>query len=365
VPNTTPYLVFSQGWGQPTYWIQPTSNSPTAITDSNFPATTVPGIVYLDGTTYVMDNKSNIWGSANLNDPTVWSALNVIQAVNEPDQPVALAKQLTYVVALKSTTTQFFYDAGNATGSPLSPVPGALVTYGCLSADTLQEIDGLLLWVTSSKTQASQVILLEALQPRIVSTPAIDRFMDLGQFAQFTSFAFKHMGHRLYGITNITNNLTMVYDIDQKLWYQWTDVNGNYYPYFAITNDPTGARICQGVANGQVSLLDADYVYPTDSGVIVPVDIYAPNYDAGVDRLKYLSQMRFNADQTPGSNLLVRATEDDYQTWSAYRTVDLGQEFPLLNDEGSFYRRAYNFRHQAATGLRIKSVDLQMDIGTL
>jgi hypothetical protein len=142
-------------------------------------------------------------------------------------------------------------------------------------------------------------------------------------------------------------------------------VNGNYYPYFAITNDPNGARICQGVANGQVSLLDADYVYPTDSGVIVPVDIYAPNYDAGVDRLKYLSQMRFNADQTPGSNLLVRAAEDDYQTWSAYRTVDLGQEFPLLNDEGSFYRRAYNFRHQAATGLRIKSVDLQMDIGTL
>jgi hypothetical protein len=365
VPNTNPYLVFSCGWGQPTYWIQASSTSPTAITDSNFPSITVPGIVYLDGTTYVMDNKSNIWGSANLNDPTVWSALNVIQAENEPDQPVFLAKQLTYVVAIKSTTTQFFYDAGNSTGSPLSPVPGALMTYGCLSADTVQEIDGLLLWVTSSKTQASQVILLEALQPRIVSTPAIDRFMDLGQFASYLSVSFKHMGHRLYLLSNLTNNISLVYDIDQKLWYQWTDVNGNCFPYIAVTNDPTGVRIVQQYVSGQVSLFDADYVYPTDSGAVVPVDIYTPNFDAGVDRIKYLSQMRFNADQVGGSNLLVRASDDDYQTWSAYRYVDLGQQTPILNDEGSFYRRAYNFRQEAAFPFRIKSVDLQMDIGTL
>jgi hypothetical protein len=368
VPAANPYLVFSAGLGMAGYYIQAGVAGVTEINDPNYPATTVPGIVYLDGTTYVMDTKSNIWGSANLNDPTVWNALNFIVANAVSDLPVMLTKQLTYVVALKSTSVQIFYDAGNAPpASPLSPVPGALLTYGCVSADTVQEIDGLLFWVTNSRTSASQVICLNNLNPQIVSTPAIDRFMDLGnaQYSTFISLSFKHAGHRFYSLTNVTANITMVFDIDQKLWYQWTDANGNYFPWIDLGSDPLGKWVYQNFQTGVPSYMDADYVYPNDSGTIVPVDIYTPNYDAGIDRIKYLSQLRFNADQTPGSTLYVRSTEDDYTTYSNFRKLNLNQKRPYLNDEGSFYRRAYHFRHFANTALRIRSVDAQIDIGTL
>jgi hypothetical protein len=102
-----------------------------------------------------------------------------------------------------------------------------------------------------------------------------------------------------------------------------------------------------------------------DLGILFPVDIYTPNFDAGVDRIKYLSQMRINADQTPGSLLQVRCSDNDYQSWDNFRTIDLSRTRPILNDEGSFYRRAYHFRHYANTAFRIRSCDLQMDIGTL
>lgn len=381
IPSAAPLLMFSSG--NIGYYLDATGSLHT-ITDSNYPGVTVPGIVYLDGTVYVMASNGDIVNTLNQDDPTVWDPLGIIEAQDEPDVAVALVKQLVYVVALKQWTTQFFYDAGNATGSPLAPVPGAILTYGCLSADSVQEIDGLLLWITSSKTQSPQVLLLESLQPRIVSTPPIDRLLELfttspsNTLLQIHSFAFKHAGHRFYGITARTPSITLVYDIDQKLWYQWSDYQGNYYPYFSPTLNLTASnsgiisigipyvnRIVQNWLTGNVYNIDADFIFPNDAGNIFPVDIYTPNFDAGVDRRKQLNVMRFNADQTAGSELYVRSSDDDYQTWNNFRRVDLANKRPTLTNCGSFYRRAYHFRHFANTKFRVRTVDLQMDVGTL
>jgi hypothetical protein len=377
IPSSPPLLMF--GSGNVGYYLD-AAGGLHQITDPNYPSATVPGIVYLDGTIYVMSPNGDINNTLNEDDPTVWDPLGVIVAQSDGDFAVALAKQLVYVVALKQWSTQFFYDAGNPTGSPLAPVPGALLTYGCLSADTVQEIDGLLLWVTSSKTQSPQVILLESLQHKIVSTPAIDRLLD--QFLigpnlddlQIQSFAIKHAGHRLYGITArtpLSRGISLIYDIDQRLWYQWSNYLGNYWPYFSatvgLTFDPNSEpnRILQDFLDGSIVNFDADYIFPNDAGNIFPVDIYTPNFDAGIDRIKQLNTMRFNADQTKGSELFVRSSDNDYQRWTNFRKVDLGNKRPILTNCGSFYRRAYHMRHFCNKPLRIKSVDLQMDVGTL
>jgi hypothetical protein len=366
--STVPTVIFGTGGTMPYNGLTYITNgtSLVQVTDVNFPLNTVPGFVFLDGTTYVMTNTGIIYGSLNLNDPTLWDPLNTIRANSYPDFAIYLAQQLTYVVALKEWSTQFFYDAGNATGSPLAPVPGALLNYGCLSADTVQEIDGLLLWVTSSKTESSQVLLLENLAMTIVSTPGIDRQLGLGTpLSVFRSWTLKRGGHRLYCITNITSNVSMVYDIDQKLWYQWTDYLGNYYPIVAIVPDQAGNLLAQNSASSSMYYIDTDFVYPNDAGQIITVDIYTPNFDADVDRVKMLSQMRFNADQVKGSLLDVRFSEDDYTNWTNFRRVNLGNKRPILSDCGSFYRRAYHFRQACNTPFRIESVDLQMGIGTL
>jgi len=330
-----------------------------------FPYLTVPGFVFLDGYTYVMDISGTIWETATQNQVAEWSALAFIGVQSDADLAVQLARQLIYVVAIKQWTTTFLYDAGNTTGSSLSPVPGAVYNFGCLSSDTFADLDGVLFWATQSKNGTHRIVQVENLNASFVSTPAVERQLDLGPGSQWYSMAYHHAGHRWYVITNITTNVTMVYDITEKLWYLWTDYAGNYFPVVSRCVSPSGQEWHQLGSNGNIYVQDADYVYPNDYGNIVPVDIYTPNFDAGVDRIKYLSQMRFNADQTNGSTLYMRSSDNDYGSFNNFRKVDLSRKRPIINDEGSFYRRAYHFRHYANTPFRIRSVDLQMDIGTL
>jgi hypothetical protein len=203
------------------------------------------------------------------------------------------------------------------------------------------------------------------LKVEVISTPPVERMLDQADFSEVFSWNFKHGGHKFYGVTIKNENITLVFDVDQDLWYLWTDQDGNYWPIVGETFNPIHLHIAQHETNGKLYLLEGDYEYPNDDGVVIPVDIVTSNMTFGVDRRKFIKMMRFNADQTPGSILTVRVSDDDYQTWSQYRQVNLGNRRPVLYDCGTFYRRAWHFRHYANTPFRIKSIDLQMDIGTL
>lgn len=345
----------------------------TATVSANFPGTNqlVPGVVYLDGTTYVMDIAAYIYGSdtlPGLNRPDLWSDLtNVIGAQIEPDQGVCLVKQLVYVLALKQWSTEVFYNAGNPPGaSPLSPVQGAKMNYGCATADSVQDIDGALLWVATNRGSAVQVILVDNLKPVIVSTKAVERLLSEASFAagNVASMGVKYEGHRFYVLTLKSDNLTLVYDLTDKLWAQWTDPDGNYFKCIANTFYGT-LRVVQHETNGQLYLMGSEYY--TDDGATITVDLYTPNFDGGVRRKKHLNMMEFIGDQTVGSELQVRVNDADYTPlmWSNFRYVDMSVKKPVLINCGTFMRRAVHIRHQKPTRMRLQAIELQLDIGTL
>lgn len=367
--GTSPKVVF--GNGVKAYWVNPAAlAAPTQIVDAAFPTSFVGGIAYLDGTLYVMDSTGAIYGSKNLNDPVNWDALNLIYANAEPDAGVAIAKHLAYVVAFKQWNTQVFYDAGNATGSPLGPVQAAQIQLGCVSADSVQEIDGTLLWLSSNKTASPQIARMDNLNVKVVSIPPVERLLDQSDHTTLHSFVLKHGGHRYYGLTCKMSNYTLIYDLDQGdqgMWYTWTDANGNYWPIVAMgyLRSDTNIHFAQHESNGSIYPLDGDYEYPGDNGVVIPVDIYTPNFDGGIGRRKHCAHMGVNADRQAGSSVQVRWSDDDYDTWTSFRTVDLSATRPLLASLGTFYRRAFHFRHALLLPFRLRSADLTMDIGTL
>lgn len=362
-------------WGDGTtgtYWTDGTTYA--QITAANFPLSIVPGIVYLDGVIYVMDTDGNIWGSGNSdgeegNDPTQWTALNFIKASIAGDLGVFLARQLNYVVAFMQQTVTFFYDAGNPPpGSALTPYEGAVLNYGCLSAQTVQALDNLLIWVSQDKNGTPQVAVMENLEMRIVSTPQVERLLQSATASTaFFSYTLHTSGHRLYVVTRTDTAVTLVYDIDQKLWYQWAGgglFNPSYWPIAATSYDSSGNVLAQDVAAGLVYGVSSEYV--NDVSLPILWDLYTPNNDAGLhSRRKMLNMMYFNADQQTGSKLYARYSDDDYQSWSDFREVDMSVERPMLDREGTFTRRAYNYRHYSQTALRIRSVELQMDVGVL
>lgn len=358
--GSTPKLQLGNGAAAYNY---DTTSGLVAINDADFVTPFVKGWAYLDGTTYYMTSNASIRGS-DINDPVNWDALNLIIAQIEPDGGVALAKQLVYVIAFKQWTTEVFYDAANSTGSPLGTVQGAKLNHGCVSADSVRELDGILFWVSTNRSASTQVMMLDNLKIEAISTNPIERLLDEADFTTVYSWVLKHDGHRFYILTVVNENLTLVYDLDERRWCQWTDADGNYLPI--IDSTYVGLEhLLQHATNGKVYKMSSSYT--NDDGDVFPVDIVTPNFDGGTRRRKQLNMMEFVADQTPGSVLQVRKNDNDYDPtkWSNYRSVDLNSKKPILTNCGSFSRRAYHLHHKCNTRLRIKAVELQVDLGTL
>ncbi len=333
---------------------------------NNFPLQSVKGIAYLDGTTYVMENTASIRGDAALNDPTDWSDVtNRITAQIEADGGVFLASQLVYVIAIGQWSTEVFYDALNQTGSPLGPVQGAKINYGCVNQDSVQEIDGALLWLATNRSAAIQVLMVDQLKPQLVSTKPIERLLSAVNTTVVHSFGLKYAGHRWYGVSFPLSDLTLVYDLTEQRWAQWTDANGSYWPIIATSYQSDTTNVLQHRTNGKLYLFDSSFT--TDDGDVIEVDIYTPNFDGGTRRRKQLGGIEFLADQVEGSVLNVRHNDRDYarDAWSNFRRVDLSQRKPTLMNNGTFVRRAYHLRHKCETRLRIQAVEMQLDIGTL
>lgn len=337
------------------------------ISDGDFPTSFVKGWAYLNGTTYVGRSVDGGIQGDETNDPTDWDPLNVIIAQIEPDLNKALGKQLVYVVDLKQWSGEVFYDAGNATGSPLGRVEGSKFNWGCLSADSVRELDGALLWLGSTKSGSPEVILLNNLKAEAVSTKPIERLIQNATVSAGNVFSWtlKQAGHRFYVLTLKADNLTLAFDLDEREWCQWTDASGNYLPIVDSTMNSSLQTLLQHESDGRIYI--ADLTAATDNGSLIQVDIYTPNFDGGVrSRSKMLGRMNVIADVQAGSTLQVRVNDADYAptAWTNFRPVDMGQKRPFLTDCGSFYRRAHNFRHRCNVRMpRIQAIELQLDVG--
>lgn len=372
IMGATPKLVFQNGVAGYAYDDTALVTGPLHGIASSYPQYTCKGVAYLDGQTYVLQHffatsitPAVIWGSAvnSVTNPTDWDPLDFITAQMTPDSGVYLAKQLVYVVCLKEWSTEFFYDAGNATGSPLAPAMNLRLSYGCAAQDSVQSIADVLFWVSTNREASNQIVMVDRAQLSVISTPQIDRLLRDADFTTVYSWHIKIDGHSFYVLTIKNNNLTLAYDVNQNRWEEWTDVNGNYVPIVCSTRDQAGHTILQHETNGALYYGSTDYL--DDNGQLIPITIVTPRWDAGTSRKKQLSMMNFVCDVVPGSLMSVQVSDDDYTTWSQPRMVDLSMKFPNLPNCGTFRRRSWKFQVNHNLPWRLEAAELQFDIGTL
>lgn len=367
-----PKLVFQNGKAGYAYDDTALVTGPLHVIDPNYPEFTCKGIAYLDGFTFVLQHffgtsitPAVIWGSVvnHVDTNGDWDPLDFITAQMTADSGVYLAKQLVYVVCLKEWSTEFFYDAGNATGSPLAPAMNLRLSYGCATQDSVQAITDTLFWVSTNREASNQVVMVDKANLSIISTPEIDRLLRDADLTIVYSWHIKIDGHTFYVLTIKNNNLTLAYDINQNRWEQWTDANGNYIPILCSTRNQAGQTILQHETNGTLFFASTDYL--DDNGALIPITVVTPRWDAGTSRKKNLSMMNFVADIVPGSIMTVQVSDDDYQTWSQPRMVDLGTPYPNLPHCGTFRRRAWKFSLNNNLPWRLEAAELQFDLGTL
>ena len=101
-----------------------------------------------------------------------------------------------------------------------------------------------------------------------------------------------------------------------------------------------------------------------DNGNPIEVLIRTFKFDAGNNNKKFTSQLEIIGDKV-ASNAYIRYTNDDYQTYSKFRPINLGAQRSLLNRLGQTRRRAYEIRHHDNTPLRLESLEISVTEGTL
>lgn len=364
--GATPKMVF--GNGHEAYATDGTTVSATLNSiNAEYPAITVKGFAYLNGPIYVMQPEAVIWGSAvnSVDQAGDWSAINFIRAQIEPDQGMFMSKQLVYVVALKQWTIEYFFDAGNATGSPLGSVQGMKLAYGCAHEDSVQKINDVLFFLSIDQTNSLQMSSVDKGSHKIISTPSIDRLLSDSDITTVYSWQLKIDGHSWYIVTFKESNLTLAYDITQDLWFQWTDANGNYFPIVASAYDAQGRHVLQHEDDGSLLYISNDYAKDLNEPIVQ--DIITPNFDAGTNRRKTLKSLKLIGDQVEGAIVQLRHNNDDYDPtkWSPWRTIDMGAKNPMITDCGTFIRRAYQIRFTKDLRVRLRAAEAQYDVGVL
>lgn len=383
--------------------------------------TTVPGIVFLDGYFFVMTDKGVIYNSA-LGDGTSWNALDFVTAAEEPGAGVALGKSANYLVALKEWSTEPFYDAGNATGSPISPVKSMSTRVGCASGSSLVDVDDKLIWISQTKDKGRSVHVMQGLQQQTpVATPDVERVLELDDLASVSAYGLRIAGHVLYVLTLHTSAITLVYDLTSGVWYQWTSLTADTpLSVTSMTRSGTTVTVVTSTAHGRsdgdpVLFAGADqsdyngrfnvavvsstslsfqvdsnqattatgtitattyteghfaytkHVYCsgrhlllhesnghlyefTDeaaSDALAPIDLRCRTgkVDNGNAESKRLASLEVVGHKIANGLALVRWTDDDYTSWSTYRSVDLEQEYSRIRRCGDFSRRAFELRY--------------------
>jgi len=348
--------------------------SGTSITMTTLPtAPYVSGVVYLDNYLFIGTSNNRIYNS-NVGDPTTWDALSYLSFEQTTDNLVGIAKHLNYLVAFGAVSIQFYYDAGNATGSPLAVAPSYTAEVGCASGDSIVATSNTVLWIGATKTNSRSVYLMDGVSPIRVSTSFVDRHLEADNLGQVTAYCYTIDGHTLYILTLHNTQKTLVFDLNEKMWYTWTQfsIQSSDQPYPGTYQESYFRPVFFASLNGTAYTIDDDTatLYYFDVGTYR--DNNQPIYcrtvtdimDNGTTKRKFYGRLEIIGDKVPGT-LQIRHSGDDYNTWSSFRSVDLNASRSQVYLSGSDRRRAWEFLSTSNCALRLDGAEIDFRIGEM
>jgi hypothetical protein len=345
----------------------------TKVTDANYTGTTVAqGIAYLDGVYYAMRVDGQVIGSA-INDPTTWPALDFVQADVTYNAGVTVLRHLNYIIGFYNAGTQVFWDANaapNGSGIALQPVLNASFTTGCFNGATVVELYDVSYWVATTAQFGRTIQTFQGLSMVKISTPFIDKILNqptLTNLSTMWAFGFQISGHIFYVLTIPVLNVTLAYDVNTQNWSTWSSVVGGVEQYFTgrfyqneqgQSSGVIGDSLMDTSTGKQMVMLPSTYVDATGP---INVTSISPPYDwntSNYKRFNYISQL----GDFINTMVNISFSDDDYQSFSTPRAMQLVGPRNQLRGGGSSRRRAWKLTHQDNTPLRIGELRLDLDI---
>ena len=294
----------------------------TKVTDPDYPATTLPGLCELDGTYYVMNAANGyICGSA-VKDATTWDALNFIGPSAQLGTGVAVHRHLNYILGFYTEGLQAYYDAENATGSPLSPASNASWRTGCASAASIVELNDRCFFMSQTAEGGRAITCITGLQPNIISTSFVEKMLAGADLTGLRAVGVRVAGHPFYLLSLPALAITLAYDALMKRWDLWTSsVMGAQASFIgAVYKQFAGQDLFQISDTGIIVAMDQDFY--SDNGTTITVKLRTRKQTWGTLQLKFFGELLLH-DIEEAPTITESHSDEDYQTWSTPRSISL------------------------------------------
>lgn len=334
------------------------ANTFAASADGDLPAPHIPTPIFLDGYLFLAEADSADIYNSDLNDPLAWTPGNFLSAEMFPDVIVDIAKLNNYLIALGSASIEYFWDAGNASGSPLqrNDTPVKLTGYIGGFAQTGNSI----YFVGNNTTGTPCVFRLEDFKMEEVSDPTVRKFLEVPTNLPIYGAVVSFLGHDFYVLTLSDTSYAM--DIKTGLWTRFAHGQETDFPviFFVRTNTTDSNAILYMVERNTLHKFEPT-VYQ-DAGTNFTMQIVTDKEYFESYRNKWMSRLSVWADRVDG-DLAVSWTDNDYQTFTTPVNIPLDQDLPSIHRLGRFRRRALKLAFTENLPLRIEAVEVDYNLG--
>jgi hypothetical protein len=334
------------------------------IIDADFPSTSTGAFVELDGYIFIGTSTGRIYNS-DLNSITSWGANSWIAVNMQADGSVALAKQKNQVIAFGRNHIEFFYNAGNPSGSPLGRTEQAMIRTGSYNTDNIVTFrDSVFFIGQDSGYENAGVWQLKGFEVKRLSSIPLTRMLSQNvsglNAEQIHLSAFEHQGKSFvyFGMGNASNLIAdYLYCLESG---EWVEAG---YPYLMKFSEGLN-----GIAINSTSgiIYSADPLTPTYQdvgGASYTATIQTSLWDGGTDKRKFINKIRLIADTQASGTTSISWSDDDYANYNTARTVDMTKMDKALHGCGSTRRRSFKIAHNANTPFRAEALEIEYDEG--
>lgn len=335
-------------------------------------ATGLPGamytdLVFLDGYIFALSGTTFDVYNSNLNDPLTWTAGDFISPEMVPDLATNIAKLNNYLVVFGASSIEYFWDAANATGSPLQRNDTPVKFNGFLSG--LAQHGNKICFIGNNTEGEPSVFMLEDFKIKELGNESLRR--QLAGEVQGTALIYSDWkgviaainGHVFYLVSTLTK--TYAIDLATGLCTRWAYAGGTTFTVTFAGNAKGPAYYNPVIYISGLSKLSIfDNTLTTDVLVEYTVTLITHNEDFDSFNTKSVNRLTICGDRpTVTTNVSVSWSDDDYQTYSTAQTVNMNQDIPCLYDLGPFRRRAYKLTLTPTQPFRMRYLELNINMG--
>ena len=321
----------------------------------------IPSIVFLDGYLFMVKAESADLYNSNLNDPLAYTAGDFISSEILADRATYVAKLNNYILLFGNESIEYFWDAANETGSPLQRNDTPVKFTGLIGG--ICQYASNIYFVGDKDESQANVFVLEDFKITPVGDENIRRWLSStapGLYGNILSID----GHDFYCLY-AGGQYTYMMELDTRLWSRLGYQSSDVFPITYAFNARVGVSYFPIFAQaGTAAISKFSPTLYQDNGVAITTKAVLNNEEFETYNQKNMARLTLWADRSSGSNpVTVQWSDDDYQTYNTGQTLELNQEMPCIYRLGRFRRRAFKITHTANKPLRIKTAEVDINMG--